>query len=114
MIWSGECPNSADGFIREGLPSLNHPAFLGRQVYKNMHSPSNNQTRDTDETANRIRRKRSRIEDLEPAASVVNVALGDVAKRRRRKLSCETCQKRKCRCDYDPVTRTCHRCRTLR
>ncbi|KAJ9136692.1 Transcriptional activator of proteases prtT [Pleurostoma richardsiae] len=38
----------------------------------------------------------------------------DQAKRRRRKLSCETCQRRKCRCDYDPVSRTCHRCRTLR
>lgn len=35
-------------------------------------------------------------------------------KRRRRKLSCETCQRLKCRCDYDPVSRTCHRCKTLR
>ncbi|KAB5584995.1 hypothetical protein GE09DRAFT_1068991 [Coniochaeta sp. 2T2.1] len=55
----------------------------------------------------------------ETASSTTGTAVppattSESGKRRRRKLSCETCQRLKCRCDYDPVSRTCHRCKTLR
>ncbi|KAI0376059.1 hypothetical protein F5Y04DRAFT_225637 [Hypomontagnella monticulosa] len=35
-------------------------------------------------------------------------------KRRRRAFSCLSCQKLKCRCEYDPGTQGCRRCQTLR
>ncbi|KAH9886583.1 hypothetical protein F4778DRAFT_774000 [Xylariomycetidae sp. FL2044] len=35
-------------------------------------------------------------------------------KRRRRAFSCLSCQKLKCRCEYDPGALGCHRCQTLR
>jgi len=35
-------------------------------------------------------------------------------KRRRRAFSCLSCQKLKCRCEYDPGAPGCHRCQTLR
>ncbi|KAI0836525.1 hypothetical protein F5Y06DRAFT_273686 [Hypoxylon sp. FL0890] len=35
-------------------------------------------------------------------------------KRRRRAFSCLSCQKLKCRCEYDPGAQGCHRCQTLR
>ncbi|KAI1267903.1 hypothetical protein F5Y18DRAFT_442302 [Xylariaceae sp. FL1019] len=35
-------------------------------------------------------------------------------KRRRRAFSCLSCQKLKCRCQYDPGAVGCHRCQTLR
>ncbi|KAI1152877.1 hypothetical protein F4825DRAFT_461534 [Nemania diffusa] len=35
-------------------------------------------------------------------------------KRRRRAFSCLSCQRLKCRCEYDPGARGCHRCQTLR
>ncbi|KAI1118670.1 hypothetical protein F5Y14DRAFT_399357 [Nemania sp. NC0429] len=37
-----------------------------------------------------------------------------VQKRRRRAFSCLSCQKLKCRCEYDPGAQGCHRCQTLR
>lgn len=67
-------------------------------------------------------RKRPHASVVEPESETVSSAAGTTSprpetgngKRRRRKLSCETCQRLKCRCDYDPVSRTCHRCKTLR
>ncbi|KAI2633283.1 hypothetical protein GGS21DRAFT_519878 [Xylaria nigripes] len=35
-------------------------------------------------------------------------------KRRRRAFSCLSCQRLKCRCEYDPGAQGCHRCQTLR
>jgi hypothetical protein len=35
-------------------------------------------------------------------------------KRRRRVFSCQSCQRLKCRCEYDPGSQACHRCVTLR
>lgn len=35
-------------------------------------------------------------------------------KRRRRVFSCQSCQRLKCRCEYDPGAQACHRCVTLR
>ncbi|KAI1373174.1 hypothetical protein F4677DRAFT_462543 [Hypoxylon crocopeplum] len=35
-------------------------------------------------------------------------------KKRRRAFSCLSCQKLKCRCEYDPGAQGCHRCQTLR
>ncbi|KAI0454151.1 hypothetical protein F5B21DRAFT_504641 [Xylaria acuta] len=35
-------------------------------------------------------------------------------KRRRRAFSCLSCQRLKCRCEYDPGAPGCHRCQTLR
>ncbi|KAI8628504.1 hypothetical protein F5Y19DRAFT_142475 [Xylariaceae sp. FL1651] len=37
-----------------------------------------------------------------------------VQKRRRRAFSCLSCQKLKCRCEYDSGAQGCHRCQTLR
>ncbi|OTB10615.1 hypothetical protein K445DRAFT_322847 [Daldinia sp. EC12] len=39
---------------------------------------------------------------------------GEPQKRRRRAFSCLSCQKLKCRCEYDPGAQGCHRCQTLR
>lgn len=42
---------------------------------------------------------------------------GDVSvntKRRKRVFSCESCQRLKCRCDYDPKAKACRRCQNLR
>ncbi|KAM5380918.1 hypothetical protein ACJZ2D_003227 [Fusarium nematophilum] len=36
------------------------------------------------------------------------------SKRRRRVFSCETCQRLKCKCDYDFTLQSCRRCQTLR
>ncbi|KAI0116769.1 hypothetical protein F4814DRAFT_413900 [Daldinia grandis] len=43
-----------------------------------------------------------------------NRAIGEPQKRRRRAFSCLSCQKLKCRCEYDPGAQGCHRCQTLR
>ncbi|KAI5917825.1 hypothetical protein F4810DRAFT_716077 [Camillea tinctor] len=40
--------------------------------------------------------------------------IGPVSKRRRRAFSCLSCQKLKCRCEYEPGATGCHRCQTLR
>lgn len=39
---------------------------------------------------------------------------GNHQKRRRRVFSCQSCQRLKCRCEYDPGAQACHRCVTLR
>ncbi|KAI1654927.1 hypothetical protein F4813DRAFT_368893 [Daldinia decipiens] len=39
---------------------------------------------------------------------------GEPQKRRRRAFSCLSCQRLKCRCEYDPGAQGCHRCQTLR
>ncbi|KAK6948746.1 hypothetical protein Daesc_010517 [Daldinia eschscholtzii] len=39
---------------------------------------------------------------------------GEPQKRRRRAFSCLSCQKLKCRCEYDPGAQGCRRCQTLR
>ncbi|KAI1827319.1 hypothetical protein F4861DRAFT_493681 [Xylaria intraflava] len=39
---------------------------------------------------------------------------GSGQKRRRRAFSCLSCQRLKCRCEYDPGAQGCHRCQTLR
>jgi hypothetical protein len=63
-------------------------------------------------------RKRPHTSTVEPGSATPSheptSRTTEGGKRRRRKLSCETCQRLKCRCDFDPVTRTCHRCKTLR
>ncbi|KAI1074763.1 hypothetical protein F5B20DRAFT_562293 [Whalleya microplaca] len=41
-------------------------------------------------------------------------ARAQAQKRRRRAFSCLSCQKLKCRCEYDPGALGCHRCQTLR
>ncbi|KAI0844224.1 hypothetical protein F5Y00DRAFT_249176 [Daldinia vernicosa] len=43
-----------------------------------------------------------------------NKPTGEPQKRRRRAFSCLSCQKLKCRCEYDPGAQGCHRCQTLR
>ncbi|KAJ2991801.1 hypothetical protein NUW58_g2387 [Xylaria curta] len=39
---------------------------------------------------------------------------GLIQKRRRRAFSCLSCQRLKCRCEYEPGAQGCHRCQTLR
>lgn len=43
-----------------------------------------------------------------------NASRDPVQKRRRRAFSCLSCQRLKCRCEYDPGAQGCHRCQTLR
>ncbi|KAI1735647.1 hypothetical protein F4680DRAFT_299461 [Xylaria scruposa] len=43
-----------------------------------------------------------------------NAARDPAQKRRRRAFSCVSCQRLKCRCEYDPGAQGCHRCQTLR
>ncbi|KAI0007557.1 hypothetical protein F4779DRAFT_591311 [Xylariaceae sp. FL0662B] len=65
-----------------------------------LHHPTSSST---------IKRKsaeRSRVEERSAGAPA--------QKRRRRAFSCLSCQKLKCRCEYDPGALGCHRCQTLR
>ncbi|PHH55225.1 Transcriptional activator of proteases prtT [Ceratocystis fimbriata CBS 114723] len=52
----------------------------------------------------------------EVAAVTAAGASGDQPKQRRRRriFSCESCQRLKCRCDYDPNLQSCRRCQLLR
>ncbi|KAI0811317.1 hypothetical protein GGR55DRAFT_95314 [Xylaria sp. FL0064] len=43
-----------------------------------------------------------------------NTGRDSAQKRRRRAFSCQSCQRLKCRCEYDPGAQGCHRCQTLR
>ncbi|KAI0186266.1 hypothetical protein EV127DRAFT_439299 [Xylaria flabelliformis] len=43
-----------------------------------------------------------------------NAGKDPAQKRRRRAFSCVSCQRLKCRCEYDPGAQGCHRCQTLR
>ncbi|GAP92232.1 putative C6 zinc finger domain-containing protein [Rosellinia necatrix] len=43
-----------------------------------------------------------------------NIGRDSTQKRRRRAFSCLSCQRLKCRCEYDPGAQGCHRCQTLR
>ncbi|KAI1364090.1 hypothetical protein F5Y08DRAFT_307898 [Xylaria arbuscula] len=49
-----------------------------------------------------------------PSSGDENTGRDSVQKRRRRAFSCLSCQRLKCRCEYDPGAQGCHRCQTLR
>ncbi|KAI0535030.1 hypothetical protein GGR58DRAFT_515663 [Xylaria digitata] len=56
----------------------------------------------------------SRKRAARPASADENISKGSAQKRRRRAFSCLSCQRLKCRCEYDPGAQGCHRCQTLR
>ncbi|KAI1347315.1 hypothetical protein F5Y01DRAFT_295423 [Xylaria sp. FL0043] len=49
-----------------------------------------------------------------PDSADENAGRDSARKRRRRAFSCLSCQRLKCRCEYDPGAQGCHRCQTLR
>ncbi|KAI1846429.1 hypothetical protein JX266_007634 [Neoarthrinium moseri] len=63
----------------------------------------------TTEGARPAKRKTPKTEKDEAAEKA-----GNNQKRRRRVFSCQSCQRLKCRCEYDPGSQACHRCVTLR
>ncbi|KAI0424480.1 hypothetical protein F5Y09DRAFT_138963 [Xylaria sp. FL1042] len=56
----------------------------------------------------------SRKRVTRPGSADENAGRDSAQKRRRRAFSCLSCQRLKCRCEYDPGTQGCHRCQTLR
>ncbi|TGJ86614.1 hypothetical protein E0Z10_g2171 [Xylaria hypoxylon] len=56
----------------------------------------------------------SRKRAARPGSADENTVKDSAQKRRRRAFSCLSCQRLKCRCEYDPGTQGCHRCQTLR
>ncbi|KAI8945326.1 hypothetical protein F4801DRAFT_594219 [Xylaria longipes] len=58
--------------------------------------------------------RRSSPDDNANADADATAARDPAQKRRRRAFSCLSCQRLKCRCEYDPGAQGCHRCQTLR
>jgi hypothetical protein len=118
-------PESADDFrwrVQQlpvlGLRLIPRQTWLGvpRKMFEHIADSTMNADLQLEGTQNG--RKRPHASTVEPHSETPSLDQEsrptESGKRRRRKLSCETCQRLKCRCDFDPVTRTCHRCKTLR
>ncbi|KAI1750717.1 hypothetical protein F4782DRAFT_240824 [Xylaria castorea] len=59
-------------------------------------------------------RPRKRAATARRSSPDENAGRDPAQKRRRRAFSCVSCQRLKCRCEYDPGAQGCHRCQTLR